>query len=55
MAKIQQYYNSLPEAALLWCGVKHSDLAEERKFLTLISQSIYKHPYIPCLEKKREF
>lgn len=65
MAKTQHYYNSLPEcsiidyeviplpeAALLWCGVKHNELNEEMKFLTLISQSIYSHPYIPCLEKK---
>lgn len=65
MAKTQHYYNSLPEcsiidyeviplpeAALLWCGVKHDDIAEEMKFLQLVSQSIYKHPYIPCLEKK---
>lgn len=65
MAKTQQYYNSLPEcsiidyeviplpeAALLWCGVKHSELAEEMKYLTRISQSIYSHPYIQCLEKK---
>lgn len=65
MAKTQQYYNSLPEcsiidyeivplpeAALLWCGVKYEDLAEEVRLLTNISQSIYRHPYIPCLEKK---
>lgn len=65
MAKTQHYYNSLPEcsiidyeviplpeAALLWCGVKHNELNEEMKFLTPISQSIYSHPYIPCLEKK---
>ncbi|OOF51017.1 hypothetical protein BKK54_04820 [Rodentibacter genomosp. 1] len=65
MAKTQQYYNSLPEcsiidyeviplpeAALLWCGVKFEDLAGETELLTNISQSIYRHPYIPCLEKK---
>lgn len=65
MAKSKDYYNSLPdcsivdyeviplpEAALLWCGVKHSELSEEMKFLTKVSQSIYRHPYIPCLEKK---
>lgn len=65
MAKTTHYYNSLPEcsivdyeviplpeAALLWCGVKFEDLAEEMKFITHISQSIYSHPYIPCFEKK---
>lgn len=65
MAKTQDYYSSLPEcsiidyeiiplpeAALLWCGVQHSELAEEVKYLTRISQSIYSHPYIQCLEKK---
>ncbi|HHF1961202.1 TPA: hypothetical protein ACPJNL_000104 [Haemophilus influenzae] len=65
MAKTQQYYNSrpecsiidyevipLPEAALLWCGVKFEDLSEEVNLLSRISQSIYSHPYIPCLEKK---
>ncbi|MGY6773434.1 hypothetical protein [Gallibacterium sp. ZY190522] len=65
MAKPQSYYNSLPEcsiidyeviplpeAALLWCGVEFKDLSGEVPFLTNISQSIYRHPYIPCLEKK---
>ncbi|MFZ7143507.1 hypothetical protein ACLSY0_01870 [Avibacterium avium] len=65
MAKSQSYYNSLPEcsiinyeiiplpeAALLWCGVEFKDISEEVKILTNISQSIYSHPYIPCLEKK---
>ncbi|AFU18706.1 hypothetical protein [Actinobacillus suis] len=65
MAKSQDYYNKLPdcsivdyeliplpEACLLWCGVSFEDLADEVKLLTNISQSIYKHPYIPCLEKK---
>lgn len=67
MAKTQQYYNSrpecsiidyevipLPEAALLWCGVKFEDLSEEVNLLSRISQSIYSHPYIPCLEKKNK-
>lgn len=65
MAKTQHYYNSLPECsivdyelipytegALLWCGVKFNDLSDEVKLVSRISQSIYKHPYIPCLEKK---
>lgn len=65
MAKSQSYYNSLPEcsiidyeviplpeAALLWCGVKFEDVAGEAKLLEHISQSIYRHPYISCLEKK---
>lgn len=65
MAKTQHYYNSLPECsivdyelipyaegALLWCGVKFDDLSDEVKLTERISQKIYKHPYIPCLEKK---
>lgn len=65
MAKTQHYYNSLPECsivdyelipytegALLWCGVKFDDLSDEVKLTERISQKIYKHPYISCLEKK---
>ncbi|MDD0823888.1 hypothetical protein PTQ27_05325 [Mannheimia sp. AT1] len=65
MAKTQHYYNSLPECsvvdyelipytegALLWCGVRFDDLSDEVKLTSRISQSIYSHPYIPCLEKK---
>ncbi|MBE2896242.1 hypothetical protein HPC38_05055 [Pasteurellaceae bacterium HPA106] len=65
MTKTNNYYDSLPEcsvidyeiiplpeAALLWCGVKYEDLAEEVRNITHVSQSIYKHPYIPCFEKK---
>ena len=65
MASDKSYYANLPncsivdyellpfiDAALLWCGVKHEDLAEEITLVTNVSQSIYKHPFIPCLEKK---
>ncbi|TCK01672.1 hypothetical protein EV694_0292 [Volucribacter psittacicida] len=65
MVRSRAYYNSLPEcsiidyeiiplpeAALLWCGIKFEDLAYDVKILQHLSESIYRHPYIPCLEKK---
>nr|WP_260337749.1 hypothetical protein [Pasteurella testudinis] len=47
-------YDVIPyvEAALLWCGVEYNDLPEILKEVTEISGGIFKHPYIPCLQKK---
>ena len=51
-------YYTVPQAALLWCGVPVDQIQEELSIAKPVSEnsekqkSIWRHPYIPCLEPK---
>lgn len=51
-------YLTVPEAAILWCGVSRSELATElaqcvpRGIGNALSENIMKHPYIQCVEPR---
>lgn len=42
----------LPLAAVLWCGVPQDEANRAVAESQHMGKGIYKHPYIPCLEKK---
>ena len=53
-------YLTVPEAAILWCGIARSELAPELTQCTpkgdgnALSRSIVKHPYVQCVEPRCE-
>ena len=40
------------EIALLWCGVKISELSEHVNLLHEVNRGHFSHPYIPCFEHR---
>ena len=53
-------YLTVPEAAILWCGIPRSELATELTQCApkgdgnALSRSIVKHPYVQCVEPRCE-
>ena len=51
-------YLTVPEAAILWCGIPRSELATELAQCTpkgdgnALSRNIMKHPYVQCVEPR---
>ena len=50
--KITGEIYSLPLAAVLWCGVPQDEADSAVAESQNMGRGIYRHPYIPCLEKK---